>query len=101
MREPLSGGPETALLSSGDDLALRRNLLAVPVLDHAGVMLLDHRHAGTALLGDRGEGDAGVDLKRDEARAEVAGAGAGRRAPDSRLPTSAVVAALGLTLPHP
>ncbi len=69
----------------GPDLFVGRNLLPVPVLDHTGVVLLDHRDAGTALLRDRCQRDARVHLNGDEARAQVARAGAlGRGAFGSR-----------------
>src|SRR5947209_8150053 len=57
----------------GTNLILGSDLCSVPVLYHAGVVLLDHRHAGPALLRDRSQRDAGVNLDRDKARAQVAG----------------------------
>ena len=63
------------------DLVLGWDLNSVPVLDHSGVVLLDHRHARPALLGDSRERNARVDLKRDEAGPKVPGPRSLRRDP--------------------
>src|SRR5581483_818162 len=84
------------------DLFIGRHLPAVPVGDHTGVVLLDHRHAGADFFRDLRERNALVDAQGDEARAQVARACALRRATSlGGLRARAVVArALGLALPH-
>src|SRR5947209_6156887 len=58
-------------VTRGTNLVIRRDPLAVPVLDHAGVVLLDHPHARPDFLGDLRERDPLVDAERHIARAEV------------------------------
>jgi len=82
------------------DLVLRRDLNSIPVLDHPGVVLLNHRHACSALLGNGRERDAGVDLERDEARSQVSGPGAAGCHARVRRNISAVRRSL-LTAPDP
>jgi hypothetical protein len=77
------------------DLPLRRNAFAVRVGDDAGVVLLDHPHAGPDLTPDLCQRDAPVDTERHVARAQVTRTCTGRPVGPPVRRTSAAYRAAG------